>query len=72
MADFSDRYRLLQVIGEGGMGVVHEAEDLRLRRRVAIKMIRGADASPKARARFLREGRAVSSQRLSALRNRRA
>ncbi|MEO8680426.1 MAG: serine/threonine-protein kinase [Vicinamibacterales bacterium] len=61
MTDLAGRYRLLRMIGEGGMGVVHEAEDLQLGRRVAIKMIRDAGSDPVARARFLREARAAAA-----------
>ncbi|MCX5016390.1 serine/threonine-protein kinase [Streptomyces sp. NBC_00555] len=37
----SRRYEPVRVIGRGGMGVVFEAEDLRLERRVAIKCLQG-------------------------------
>ena len=55
-------YRIVEKIGEGGMGVVHIAEDTLLGRRVAIKTLttRGGD-NQHFRARFLREARAVSA-----------
>lgn len=37
-----DRYRLEKLIGRGGMGAVYEALDLRLNRRVAVKILSGA------------------------------
>jgi serine/threonine protein kinase len=55
-------YRVIRKIGQGGMGVVLEAEDPRLRRRVAIKVLRPTLAiDPLARERFLREARAVAA-----------
>ena len=44
---------LLEEIGRGGHGVVHRAVDLRTRRHVAAKVLRGAD--PEALQRFVRE-----------------
>jgi serine/threonine protein kinase len=55
-------YHALGVIGRGGMGTVYLAEQLRLQRRVAVKVLEGPLAEdPRARERFLRETRAVAS-----------
>jgi tRNA A-37 threonylcarbamoyl transferase component Bud32 len=55
-------YRVLKRLGAGGMGVVFLAEDVALRRQVALKVMRPALANnDSARKRFLREARAVAA-----------
>ncbi len=54
------RFRLLDRIGQGGMGVVYSAFDSELDRRVAVKLIRSAQPNPAERARMLREARAMA------------
>ena len=54
---FIDRYRVVERIGSGGMGVLYLARDPTIDRRVAIKVAHVQDAE--LRQRFLREARAT-------------
>lgn len=56
-------YRVIERLGEGGMGVVYLAEDTLLGRRVAIKTLTNSagPGNQHFRTRFLREARAVSA-----------
>src|SRR4029434_5979008 len=54
-------YRVLRLLGRGGMGAVYEAEHLETGRRVALKVLGQSIDSAEARKRFLREGRLAAS-----------
>src|SRR5215468_4920569 len=57
-----DNYRLLEVIGKGGMSTVYKALDTRSQRAVAIKLMHSHLADqPDFQQRFVEEGRAIAA-----------
>ena len=55
-------FRVLEVLGSGATGIVFRAEDVQLRRKVALKVLRPTiAASSHSRRRFLREARAAAA-----------
>ncbi len=57
----AERYRLMSLVGEGGMGAVYKAEHIRIGKVLAVKVLRGAFcAAPGVVARFRTEAQIVS------------
>lgn len=57
----ANRYRLDEVVGRGGMGVVYRGRDTRLERDVAVKVLPDMSSDPASRERLLREARAAAA-----------
>jgi serine/threonine-protein kinase len=58
---YRNTFRIVECMGEGGMGRLYRAEHLRLHRPVAVKfMVRSLVANPEASARFKREAEIIS------------
>lgn len=56
------QYRILKILGHGGMGVVYQGEDLKLKRSVAVKaMLPTLAASASCAQRFMREAEAMAA-----------
>ena len=55
-----ERYVLGEVIGRGGMAEVYRATDTKLKRQVAVKLLREATGDPSDRARFMAEAKTLA------------
>ncbi|MFN0052623.1 MAG: protein kinase domain-containing protein [Planctomycetales bacterium] len=55
-----DDYRIYELLGTGGMGLVFHGYDSRLERQVAIKVLRPERSDPSSRRRFIQEGQAMA------------
>jgi serine/threonine protein kinase len=60
LPDTIGRYRIVRLLGEGGMGAVYEAEQEQPRRTVALKVIKSAWASPELLRRLELESQALA------------
>ena len=57
-----EHYRILKKLGGGGMGEVYLAEDQRLHRKIALKVLpQRLESNPERRVRFDREARAIAA-----------
>ena len=60
----ADKYRIVKLLGSGGMGSVYEAENTSIGKRVALKfLLVSADTDPTLQVRFQREARVISAVR---------
>jgi serine/threonine protein kinase/tetratricopeptide (TPR) repeat protein len=55
------QYKVLEVLGSGGLGVVYRAQDTRLKRVVAVKVLKRETVADRSRQRLMREARIASA-----------
>lgn len=58
---FAEKYRIIDVVGRGGMGIVYKAEHILINRTVALKTLSGDNIDSKSAARFQREASAAAA-----------
>src|SRR5450432_3879917 len=54
-------YRIVETLGQGGMGTVYKAQDLRLNRFLAVKFLVPERVTPERKRRFFQEAKAASA-----------